>query len=75
MYNPEILPAIKCTLITFAGMLLGVLPKASGNVTWEGFIATLQPFSYLVTIIAGFMAIRHWYYATKNINDKNNPKS
>lgn len=70
MYNPDLFAALKYTAITFGSVLLGVLPKFLDEITIAGFVAALQPFSYLVTIVAGFMAIRHWYIATKKLKDK-----
>lgn len=63
MYDTELFAAIKYTAITSIAAIFGMI-------NLQGVIAALQPFSYLVTICAGFMAIRHWYYATKKINDK-----
>lgn len=71
MYTPEFFAAVKYTAISIGAVILGILPKFFYEITWDGFIAALQPFSYFVTTIAGFMAIRHWYLATKKLNDKN----
>lgn len=64
MYNTdELVAAMKWTAITGITFVFG-------NITIQGLIASLQPLSWLFSIIAAFMAIRHWYYATKKIKDK-----
>lgn len=64
MYNTEeFLLATKWTAFAGFGFLFG-------NITMQGIIATLQPLSWMFTIMAGFMAARHWYYATKKLNNK-----
>lgn len=72
MYNTEELTlALKWTFLTTISMLFGNITPA--NITFAGLIATLQPLSWLFSIGAAFMAMRHWYYATKKVNDKNKP--
>lgn len=61
MIDHETVLAVKYTIISLGSLVFGLI-------NWSGFISALQPLSYMVTIFAGFMAIRHWYYATKKIN-------
>lgn len=72
MYNTqELFLAIKWTALTTFGLLFGNIDFNLASITIQGILGALQPMSWMFTIGAGFMAMRHWYYATKKINDKN----
>ena len=71
MYNTEeLFLAIKWSALVLFGFLFGNIDLQLANITLQGLLSALQPLSWMFTIGAGFMAMRHWYYATKKNNDK-----
>lgn len=63
MQQVELIQAKIYTCITIIGVLIG-------GINWTGILEALPHIAHTVTIGAGLMAIRNWYYVTKK--NKNN---